>query len=55
MVTPSLLSKVIESQGWDTKILSIRDQVRSDTCDEGWAIHTDGSLWNRGRAMVPSQ
>ena len=23
------------------------------TSDEGWAIHTDGSLWYRGRVMVP--
>ena len=35
VATPSLLSRVIESQGWDTKILSIRDRVRSDTGDEG--------------------
>ena len=32
VATPSLLSKVIESQGHDTKILSIRDRVRSVTC-----------------------
>ena len=24
--------------------MSIRDQVRSDTSEEGWAIHTNGSL-----------
>ena len=41
---PSLLSKVIESQGQDIEILSIRDRVRSDRGDEGWVIHTDGSL-----------
>ena len=35
VATPSLLSRVIESQGHDIKILSIRDRVRSNTCDEG--------------------
>ena len=50
---PSLLRRVIESQGQDTKILSIKDRVRSDTSDEGWAIHTDGSLQYRGRVVVP--
>ena len=44
VATSSLLSRVIESQGRDTEILSIRDRVRLDTSDEGWAIHTDGSL-----------
>ena len=34
---PSLLSKVIESQGQDVEISSIRDQVQSGTSDEGWA------------------
>ena len=53
VATPSLLSRVIESQGWNIKILSIKDRVRSDTCDEGWAIHTDGSLRYKGRAVVP--
>ena len=52
VATPSLLSRVIESQGQDTKILSIKDQVRLDTGDEGWAIHTDGSLRYRGRVVV---
>ena len=33
--------------------MSIKDQVRSDTCDKGWVIHTDGSLWYRGRVVVP--
>ena len=33
--------------------MSIRDQVQSGTSDEGWAIHTDGSLRYRGRVMVP--
>ena len=31
---PSLLSKVIESQGQDVEILSIRDRVQSSTGDE---------------------
>ena len=42
--TPSLLSRVIESQGQDTKIVSIRDRVQSGTSDKGWTIHTYGSL-----------
>ena len=50
---PSLLSKVIKSQGHDTEIVSIKDWVRTDTGDEGWVIHTDGSLRYRGRVMVP--
>ena len=50
---PSLLSKVIESQGQDAEISSIRDWVQSGTGDEGWAIHTDGSLRYRGRVVVP--
>ena len=44
VATPSLLSRMIESKGQDTEILSIRDRVRLDTGDEGWAIHTGGSL-----------
>ena len=51
--TPSLLSRVIESQGQDAEIVSIRDWVQSSTGDEGWVIHTDGSLRYRGRVMVP--
>ena len=35
------------------EILSIRDRVWSDTGDEDWAIHTDGSLPYRGRIVVP--
>ena len=50
---PSLMSRVIESQGQDAKILSIRDRVQSCTSDEGWAIHTNGSLHSRGRVVVP--
>ena len=48
MATSSLLSKVIESQRQDAEIMSIRDQVQSGTGDEGWAIHLDGSLRDRG-------
>ena len=53
MVTPSLLSKVIKSQGQDVEILFIRDQAQLGTSDEGWAIHTDDSLQYRGRVVVP--
>ena len=53
MATPSLLSIVIKSQGSDTEIEFIRDQVRSGTGDEGWVIHTDGGLRYRGRIVVP--
>ena len=52
MVTPSLLSKVIESQGQDAEISSIRDWVKSGMGDEGWAIHTYGSLRYTGRVVV---
>ena len=53
MATPSLLSRVIESQGQDARIMSIRDRVQAGIGDEGWAIHTDGSLRYRGRVVVP--
>ena len=53
VATPSLLSKVIESQGQDREILSIKDRVQSGTGDEGWVIHTNGSLRYRGRVSVP--
>ena len=33
--------------------LFIKDRVQSGTGDEGWAIHTDGSLHSRGRVEVP--
>ena len=33
--------------------MSIRDRVQSGTGDEGWTIHIDGSLWYRGRVVVP--
>ena len=44
VAAPSLLSRVIESQGHDTEVVTIRHRVRSGMGDEGWAIHTDGSL-----------
>ena len=44
VATPSLLSRVIESQGQDAEIVSIRDWVQSSTGDEGWTVHTYGSL-----------
>ena len=53
VATPSLLSRVIESQGQDAEIVSIRDWVQSGTCDEGWTVHADGSLRYRGRVVVP--
>ena len=49
----SLLSRVIESQGHGTEKSFIRDRVLLGTGDEGWAIHTDGSLRYRGRVVVP--
>ena len=55
VATPSLLSRLIESQGQDAEIFSIRDRVQSGTSDKGWAIHTYGSLRYRGRVMVPQQ
>ena len=53
MATPSLLSRVIESQGQDAEIVFIRDRVQSGKGDEGWTVHTDGSLRYRGRVVVP--
>ena len=53
VATPSLLSRVIESQGQDAEISSIRDRVQSSTGDEGWAIHTNSSLRYRERVVVP--
>ena len=50
---PSLLSRVIKSQGQDVEILSIRDRVQSSTGDEGWSIHTNGSLRYKGWVVVP--
>ena len=53
MVAPSLLRRVIKSQGQDTDISSIRDLVQSGTGDEGWDIHTNDSFRCRRRVMVP--
>ena len=53
MAKPSLLGRVIESQVQDAELVSIRGRVQSGTVDEGWAIHTDGSLRYRGRVVVP--
>ena len=53
VATPFLLTRVIESQGQDTEIFSIKDRVQSSTCDEGWAIHTYDSLRYRGQVVVP--
>ena len=53
VATPSLLSRVIESQGQDAEIVSIRDRVQSSTCDEGWTVHADGSLRYGRRVVVP--
>ena len=44
VATPSLLGRVIEFQGQDIEIFSIKDRVRLGTSDEGWVIHTNGSL-----------
>ena len=44
---------MIESQGKDVEIVSIKDLVQIGTGEEGRAIHTDGSLGYRGRVMVP--
>ena len=53
VATPSLLSRVIESQGQDAEIVSIRDRVQRGAGDEGWAIRIDGSLQYRGRVVAP--
>ena len=53
VATPSLLSRVIESQGQDAKIVSIRDQVQSGIGDEDWTIQVNGSIWYRGWVVVP--
>ena len=52
VATLSPVSRVIESQGEDTEISSIRDRVQLGTGDKGWAIHTDGSLWYKGLVVV---
>ena len=53
MATPSLLSRVIESQWQDAEIVSIKDQVQLGISDEGWTLHSDVSLRYRGRVVVP--
>ena len=53
VATPSLLSRVIESQGKDAEIVFVRDRVQSSTGDEGWTVHADGSLRYRGWVVVP--
>ena len=53
VATPSLLSRVNESQGQDAEIVSIRDRVQSRIGDKGWTVHANGSLRYRGRVMVP--
>ena len=53
VATPSLLSRVIESQWQDVEIVSIRDRVQSCTGDKGWIVHEDGSLRYRGQVVVP--
>ena len=53
VATPSLLSRVIKSQGQEAEIVSIRDRVQSGTGDEGWTVHTDGSRRYRRRVVVP--
>ena len=52
VATPSLLSRLIEYQGQDIEIVSIRDRVQSGTGDEGWTVHSNGSLRYRGRVVV---
>ena len=54
VATPSLLSRGIKSQGQDAEIVSIKDRVQSGTGDEGWTIHTDGSLRYRGTGSSSS-
>ena len=53
VATPSQLGKVIELQGQDVEILSIRDWVRLDIGDKGWTMHSNGSLRYKGQVVVP--
>ena len=53
VATPSLLSRVMESQGQDAEIVSMKDRVQSGTGDEGWTVHVDGSLRYRGWVVAP--
>ena len=50
---PSLLGRVIEAQGQNAELVSIKDRVQSGTGDEGWTMHSDCSLRYRGRVVVP--
>ena len=52
MAAPSLLSRVIESQGQDIETVSIRGRIQSGKTEEGWAIHTYGSLRYRRQVVV---
>ena len=53
VATPSLLSRVIESQGQEAEIVPIRDQVQSGIGNGGWTVNGDGSLLSRGLVVVP--
>ena len=53
MARPSLLGRVIESEGLGAEIVSIKDRVQSGMGDEGWTVHADGSLQYRGQVVVP--
>ena len=50
---PFVLGRVIESQGQDAELVSIRDRVQLGIGDEGWTIHLDGSHRYSGRVVVP--
>ena len=53
VATPSLLSRVIKSQWQNAEIVSIRDRVQSGKGDEGWTVHSDGSLRYREHLVGP--
>ena len=53
VATPSLLSRVMESQGQDAEIVSIRDWVQSGIGDKGWTVLADDSLRYREHVVVP--
>ena len=53
LVATPLFSIVIESQGQDVEIVSIKDRVHSGTGDEGWTVHADDSLQYKGWVVVP--
>ena len=44
---------MIEYQGQDAEIVSIRGRVQLGTGDKGSTVHKDGSLRYRGRVVVP--